>query len=205
MKKVVFPVLYAAPIRYFLLLLQDNEIAFEKHENFVKSSFRNRTYVASPNGALRLTIPIKGGKSKHQKYFDLLIDNTQEWQKNHWQSLTTAYRSSAYFEYYEDDLYMFYHETANSLFEFNMKLFEWLIRQLDFDVNFTYTDVYNEEIEPDHRKQFKTPVSDSLPPYYQVFEKKTAFIPGLSIYDLLFNLGPEAHSYLKNACFIGKP
>ena len=34
---------------------------------------------------------------------DVQIDHSQKWKKNHWKSLESAYRSSPYFEYYEDD------------------------------------------------------------------------------------------------------
>ena len=37
---------------------------------------------------------------------------------------------------------------------------------------------------------------DDLPPYWQVREDKLGFISGLSVLDLIFNLGPEAVVYL---------
>ena len=33
-------------------------------------------------------------------------------------------------------------------------------------------------------------------PYYQVFAPRHGFLPGLSIVDLLFNMGPESILYL---------
>ncbi|MDE6430391.1 MAG: WbqC family protein, partial [Duncaniella sp.] len=36
----------------------------------------------------------------------------------------------------------------------------------------------------------------SLPSYWQIREDKLGFIPGLSVLDLIFNLGPEAVLYL---------
>jgi hypothetical protein len=36
-----------------------------------------------------------------------------------------------------------------------------------------------------------------FPRYPQVFEYKYGFVPGLSILDLLFNVGPEAGNYLE--------
>ena len=37
-----------------------------------------------------------------------------------------------------------------------------------------------------------------LPPYSQVFDSRLGFLPNMSVIDLLFNLGPEAKSYLLN-------
>ena len=37
-----------------------------------------------------------------------------------------------------------------------------------------------------------------IPPYYQVRQGQLGFIGGLSILDLLFNLGPEALLYLRS-------
>ena len=41
--------------------------------------------------------------------------------------------------------------------------------------------------------------ADNLLPYRQVRQDKLGFLGGLSILDLIFNLGPEAQIYLNNA------
>ena len=51
----------------------------------------------------------------------------------------------------------------------------------------------------DYRQTFspKVPFDASVwEPYYQVFEDRLPFMPNLSVFDLLMNLGPEAHEYL---------
>ena len=49
-------------------------------------------------------------------------------------------------------------------------------------------------INPKNKVQME---SFSPTKYIQVFEEKHGFIPNLSILDLLFNLGPESKTYLK--------
>ena len=52
---------------------------------------------------------------------------------------------------------------------------------------------FRETIDPKHPE----PDADFVPRrYYQVFERKTGFLPNLSILDLLFNMGPEGIFYL---------
>ena len=53
----VFPLLYAAPIEYYALMVQFDAILLEKKEHFVKQSFRNRCEIVGANGVLRLSIP----------------------------------------------------------------------------------------------------------------------------------------------------
>ncbi|MFT6931132.1 MAG: hypothetical protein ACJAQ7_002631, partial [Sediminicola sp.] len=36
------------------------------------------------------------------------MDNFYHWQRQHWRTLETAYRSSPFFEFYEDDLVELY-------------------------------------------------------------------------------------------------
>ena len=67
----------------------------------IKQSFRNRCVIASPNGPLNLVIPVI--RNTKNKIKDVQIDHSQQWIKIHWKSLESAYRSSPYFEYYEDD------------------------------------------------------------------------------------------------------
>ena len=54
---------YMGSIGYYARLITHPSIFIEKYEHFVKSSFRNRAYIATPNGVLTLSIPIEGGKN----------------------------------------------------------------------------------------------------------------------------------------------
>ena len=47
-------------------------------------------------------------------------------------------------------------------------------------------------------KTLATLNQQNLPTYLQVFEDKHGFISNLSCLDLIFNLGPESATYLKN-------
>jgi WbqC-like protein family. len=119
----------------------------------------------------------------------------------HWTTLQTAYRSSAYFEYYEDELAPFYQQRYERLFEYNMALLQLMLRLLKIERPVGFTESYLAEYAPgmDYRRSLHpkkpSPVGDG-PQYYQVFESKHGFIPNLSIVDLLFNHGPQSTSYL---------
>ena len=58
----------------------------------------------SSNGAQKLIIPIKHNKKKDENLHDhnVKIDNNQNWKTKHWKSIQNAYRSSPFFEFYEE-------------------------------------------------------------------------------------------------------
>jgi len=101
----ILPLFYLPPVGYFSLLQQvAPNFLIEKNEHLVKQTYRNRASIYSPNGKLDLTIPLVKGAKTHTKMKDVKISNDYNWQRLHWLSLETCYRSSAYFEYYEDEL-----------------------------------------------------------------------------------------------------
>ena len=96
---------YFSPITQYATILRSEEIVFETADNFQKQTYRNRCYICSPNGKQLLNIPIKRSPNGKQKTKDVLIDyDTDDWQKNHLKSFQAAYRSSPFFEFYEDEL-----------------------------------------------------------------------------------------------------
>src|SRR6187401_2558485 len=95
---------YFPSISQFAAMAQSDSITFEMEDNFQKQTNRNRTYIYSPNGIQLLNIPVKHSKDKHQKTKDVLIENEFDWQKQHFKSLEAAYRSSPFFEFFEDDI-----------------------------------------------------------------------------------------------------
>ncbi|WP_316766974.1 WbqC family protein [Pedobacter frigiditerrae] len=196
----IFPLFYLPPVSYFTAL-KENDFNFllEKHEHFPKQTFRNRVSITSPDGILDLFIPVIKGSKVRTPFKDVKISYDSKWQRLHWLSLQTCYRSSAYFEYYEDGLVPFYEKKYNFLFDYNLDLLCWILKQMKFNSPLNFTEEYFKEIDGlDLRDSFnkKTIHSVETKSYFQVFSDRNEFIPNLSIVDLLFNQGPQAKSYL---------
>ena len=209
MKTIVLPLFYLPPVEYFANLLNYPNILLEKHEHFVKQTFRNRCNILSPNGVLPLSIPIKHQNKEHIKVKDIRIHyEDSQWQKIHWRSLESAYRSSPYFEFYEDQLAPFYEREFEFLFDFNLELLDLILKIINIDINYSFTKSYDEHDQEDmidlrssmHPKSITSPSTNCYAPepYTQVFSNRLEFVQNLSIVDLLFNLGPETEDYLSN-------
>lgn len=203
-KNIILPSFYAGNIYYFSKIIQYPILVIEQHEHFVKSTPRNRTYIASTQGALRLSIPLKKGKQQRSIAKNVQISYDHNWQKNHWNSLTTCYNSSPYFEYYEHYFQNLYTQPTHSLLQLNMELLHIFFKILTLSnpptVEFTqkYHKTYPADQYTDLRN-FDFEQTLPMPPYYQVFETKTGFLPNLSIFDLIFNTGgKQALQYLQN-------
>ncbi|MFT4644454.1 MAG: hypothetical protein ACI8ZX_000857 [Planctomycetota bacterium] len=194
---------YCGSIAYFQKLLQYKEVVFEKEEYFEKASYRNRCVVVGPNGLQNLSVQIKNGRAKKQLYKNVKIAYEHRWHHIHWQTLTSNYRSSPYFEFYEDYFEPFFKTEYESLFEFNFELFKVLNKLLNLDIKYSLTKEFKKtpaENIDDFRSYF-IPKNKSIEfnnkEYIQVFSSKIGFFPNLSILDLLFCEGPNAISFLK--------
>ncbi|BCY28480.1 hypothetical protein KK2020170_13480 [Flavobacterium okayamense] len=182
-------------------MVQANEITFEVEDNFQKQTNRNRMYIYSPNGLQLLNIPVKHSKEKHQKFKDTRIENDFDWQKNHFKSLEAAYRTSPFFEYFEDDFRPIFEKKHEFMMDLNFQIFEIVNECLGVDLPFSKTNEYFHEIQD--KTDFRYLVNGKKDTflneeYTQVFEEKNGFLPNLSILDLLFNEGRHAVDYLKN-------
>lgn len=198
--KVILPIAYLGNIEYYSILNNAKEIIIDKHENFIKQSFRSRIEIYGSFGIHSLTIPIEK-YSNHTPIHKITVFNEENWLKHHWKSIETVYRSSPYFEYYEDDLSPLFQNEKTSLIDFCIELQNKVIELLQIEPNIQFTTEYISEKEgfTDLRIQFKPKQKNLNIPntaYNQVFEDKFGFIPNLFILDLLFNEGPNAISYL---------
>ena len=194
---------YFPDILSFAAMVQADTIMLEVSENYQKQSYRTRMYIATSNGRLLLNIPVLHSKKKERKKIeDTYIENSFLWQRQHWRSLVIAYRTSPFFEFYEDDIYPLFHKEYNSLLEFNIDTIKCLQELLDIDLTISYTssyeDNYTDKIDLRYFADGKRKNKTEIEPYRQVFEEKNGFIPYLSVLDLLFNHGPEAITYLQN-------
>ena len=200
-KGAVFPMFYLPPVEYFVKLnTYRPDILIEREEHFPKQTYRNRTNVYSPDGILSLTVPVLKGSKNHTKIKDVKISYDFEWQRLHWLSLQACYRRSAYFEYYEDELAVFYEKKYPFLFDYNEQLLQFILKSVKLKVSLNFTESYEAEypLLTDYRNTMnpkKDPEFEQKP-YFQVFDDRKGFQKNMSIIDLLFNQGPHSINYL---------
>ncbi|PJJ11073.1 WbqC-like protein [Flavobacterium sp. 1] len=198
---------YFPSISHFAAMAQSDSITFEMEDNFQKQTNRNRTYIYSPNGIQLLNIPIKHSNLSHQKTKDIKIEPEFDWQKQHFKSLEAAYRSSPFFEYFEDDLLPIFQKKHTFLMDLNFEALEITAKCLRMKLEFGTTSEYFHEIENPEITDFRYLVNGKkdhslFEPYTQVFDDKHGFLNNLSVLDLLFNEGKFAMDYLKNQAII---
>ena len=199
MKANLFSTAYLPPISYFSCLVKSEKIIFEKQEHYVKQSYRNRALIYGANGIHPLIIPIRHDDRERKPICEKKISYDDPWQKIHWRTLTSTYRNSPYFEYFEDAFRPVYENKTETLFEFNLLLFEKIFSLLRIPFNPEFTTEYEATVSPDvtdYRNSFTPSIRKEIPEYNQVFSDRAGFISDLSIVDLLFNKGMEAKNYL---------
>lgn len=189
MGALVLSTSYLGPISWWQALTKADMACINTAEHYVKQTMRNRCRIAMPDGPQDLIIPVCSAPN-HTPIRDIRISEHGSWRHHHWSALRTAYGKSPFFEYYADDFAPFYEQRYEFLVDFNEGLRHLVAELLDVDTPVSLSTTF-EPITP-------LPEPSSLP-YYQVFAQRLGFLPGLSIADLLFNLGPEGILYLQKA------
>ena len=195
---------YFGPVQWYQKLNQSDCCLIERHDHFVKQTYRNRCVIATTSGLQALTVPIERYEGAHCEMRDIRISDHGSWRHLHWNALQSAYGESPFFEFYADDLSPFFERRWEFLFDFNTAITRKMCELLDIHPQIAFTEAYasaEEEGVTDFRDVIrpKHPLpDDGFRPrrYYQVYEQKHGFQPNLSILDLLFNEGPEAVLYL---------
>ena len=176
-------------------------VVLEVHGNYQKQTYRNRTYIAHNNGKLLLNIPIKHNKEGiRQQMNSVIIENDFPWQSHHWKSIQTAYRTSPFFEYYEDDLQHLFTKPVSSLLELNIQIFNLLCDILGIEVAISKTQKYErlpKILDLRSLIEVKSGINHKFEGYTQVLQEHHGFLPNLSALDLIFNEGPNALNYLE--------
>ena len=206
MNGIISHPLYLGPLPLYTQLYAADMLIVDDCTPFVKQTCRNRATIATENGTLNLNIPIvhDGGRIAMR---DVRISEHGNWRHQHWNAIVSAYRKSPFFEYYADDFAHFYEERDGFLMDFNMRLHGTICEQLGLERKIVLLSEIadKEEFHTTARdmRQMAEPralaeVENSTKPYYQVFAQRNGFIPNLSIFDLLFNMGPEGLIVLRD-------
>ena len=198
---------YFGPIQWYQKLYRYDQTLIEQYDSYQKQTYRNRCVIATANGLQALTVPVEHDtlniKNEILKVKDLRISDHNNWRRIHWNALQSAYNESPFFDYYADDIRLFFEKKYEFLVDFNEAIRQTVCNLLDIHPQVSYTtdfsrqpsdiDDYREVINAKHPQ----PDEDFQPRrYWQGFEGKHGFQANLSILDLLFNMGNEAVFYL---------
>lgn len=209
MKTACLTTAYLAPISYYSILYHCEQPLVETACNYIKQTYRNRCNIVGANGVMPLSVPVEKPDTLKCLTRDIRISDHGNWQHLHWNAIKSAYNSTPFFEYYQDDFVSFFKKKYDFLFDLNEELRQTVCDLLTINTQAIYTDSYQDypnDGEVDFRDRIhpkKNPAETDptfIPvPYYQVFEHKFGFISDMSIIDLLFNMGPESLLVLKNS------
>ena len=194
---------YFGSINYINTLFHFSNIEFEVYESFQKMSFRNRMVLAGSNGLVTLSVPLEKGRDQKQPIRDVRISYSLPWQKQHWRTIESCYNRSPFYEFYRDGLERIFSSRPVYLLDLNRDIQQWLWKVLKVPADFSETSSFQTQMQEnnfDARNRWipKNFQSDNCSiRYRQVFEDRIGFQPNLSILDLLFCMGPSAHSLLK--------
>ncbi len=198
------------------LELSPSVVYIEACENYQKQSYRNRCRFYAADGVQALSFPVvhEGGTHK-LPISEIRIDYSTPWLQQPQRAIVSAYRTSAYFEYYQDELFAIMDRRPEKLLDLNMDLLRFFIEKTGLAVDLRMTAEYSADAEAVsaegavhcedlrdaiHPKRTNTILRDLglEKPYFQVFSRKYGFKSDLSVMDLLFNEGPDSILYLKN-------
>ena len=189
---------YLPSIAYFAAVHGATDIMLEKHEHYVKQSYRNRCHIVSAQGRETLIIPLT---SKHGKVSisEVKIDYSQKWVNNHWRTIRSAYGKAPFFEHYADELEKQLFRRTIFLYDLTHDLLSMCLRWLKWSMTIKETEKF-EKTAPasvlDLRSALNAKDQANLSQFYlpityrQVFGN--TFAVNVSVIDLIFCTGPEA-------------
>ncbi len=198
---------YFPNIQWFSKIHYGNTL-IEQYENYSKGSYRNRCHIIGGNGIQRLSIPLLKGKNQQTPIKDVKISYHSLWQKEHWQSIRSAYGNSPFYEFYSEAIEASIFNTTDYLFDFNLNIIQVIFDLIGLDQNdIKFTEDYQHET---NNLDFRNSISPKLKihsidssfkshEYAQVFLERHGFVENLSILDLLFCTGPNALHILEES------
>lgn len=196
---------YFPNIQYISKFVAYQNILIETWESYSKQSYRNRCVILTANGLQTLSVPVHF--KNNIKIKDVRIDYSEDWQRNHYRAIMSAYKNSGFYDYFEDEIRSIIYSSEKFLFDFNLLSLDFVLKCLNIPKNYSFTEEYTknvnfcdyrDSIHPKKRNQKADRLFTGLN-YTQVFSDRFRFFSNLSSIDLILNEGPGAIKILKES------
>ncbi len=187
------------PTEYFAVLAKYSSVYVEACEHYQKQSYRNRCRIYAADGPQMLNFPVRHREGTFNLPIrEIEVDYSTPWVEKAERCIETAYRSSAYFEYYRDELFAILDAHPATLWELDMRIIRFFLDKIGLRTELVPTEAFAAEHVDIHPKRPNAILQENglVRPYYQVFANRHGFVPNLSVMDLLFNEGPASLEYL---------
>ncbi|MDX1430496.1 MAG: WbqC family protein [Rhodothermales bacterium] len=212
LRVAIRPPEYFPTLDYFALMRAADIFVIADTFQYSRQSFHNRTRLRNPEGWQWLTIPLLGGQ--HGKPIrDIHIDRESgSWRRTHFRSFEFNYRSTAYFQYFENEILAVIETQSENLCRFTTESVRCIREILELPINVVLASDLDGEpqsfgeillrlgaeevvVLPDAPEHDRTAAGKAMvvdwtaPEYRQNF---IGFEPGMSALDAIFNVGPSA-------------
>lgn len=205
---VLLPPQYFGPVAYYARMAAYGKAVIDDTLHYDKRfKSAHRCAIAFTDGPVNLTVPVaKPHGIDHASWLHTAVSTHGHWWTLQRPALETAYGRTPFFEYYIDRFTPLFDEawiaTCPPVTELCARA-DAIVRSL---LGLTTEVTHHTDTVADVAAALAGPVVDlrradpaamaEVPPYWQVRGDTLGFMPGLSILDLLFNLGPEAPLHL---------
>ena len=187
---------------------------------YLPKDWMNRNKIRTKSGSIWLTVPVLRKGYRDLKTSEIEINNSIDWQKKHFRSISLNYKKSPYFENYIPFFEDVYSRKWKFLGELNEYMLKWFLDELGIKVNFLNANDFKFQGEKSSlilnmckELNASTYIFGMLGKDYadvQEFEKNNIglifqnynhpkysqlyrdFISHMSVIDLLFNHGPKS-------------
>lgn len=190
----VFATAYFPSVEYMMLVQKNPAFIIDPGDRWKRQTLRNRTHILSPNGIQMLSVPVEAKSHPETLTKDIKISYGQPWIRVHKGALEAAYNTTAFFEYFKDDIWAIFDQKPTYLIDLNemilqLMLKKFKIKKLEFKASEIAETTSFVEISNGSDNTPKNLPIQEFRKYPQVFSYKHEFGVNLAAIDLLANCG----------------